>query len=54
MVSEFSTQNVQVCWVGEGRLQDSKGIDFVVELFVGKEAGIALLSVDEGDGIICK
>jgi len=54
MVSEFSTQNVQVRWVGVGRLQDSKGIDFAVELFISKEAGVALLSVDEGDRTICE
>jgi len=53
-VSEFSMQNVQVGWVGEGRLQDSKGINFTVELFIGKETGILSLSVEDGDGIICE
>ena len=53
-ISELSTENVQVRWVCVGWLQDHKGIDFLVELFVGKKTGVSLLSVDEGDGIVCE
>ena len=53
-VSKLSMENVQIRWICIGWLQDHKGIDFTVESFVGKKTGILLLSVDEGDGIICK